>query len=83
MGKLSDRVTRCERAIAATDASDGYCRCLVARKDCIHMTWAPSGELEPEPEICPTCGKPYRVIRLTWGDDDLSDEEVGNDEQDK
>lgn len=68
-GGLWRRIERCEQAAGVGQDESEYCKCPVARKNCIHMTWAPPiGEPYPEPEICARCGKPHKDIRLVWGE---------------
>jgi len=67
MGDTKRRIERIERALASDPAEpdDGFCHCQGPTE--IDLRWADD---EPDgPVICPVCGRPVKVIQLTWGDD--------------
>jgi len=67
MGETKRRIERIEKRLASDEPGpdDGFCHCQGAAD--IDLQWADD---EPdEPMMCPICGRPVKVVHLTWGDD--------------
>jgi len=75
MGRVRERMARLERATRGVAA--GFCRCpgpvvvlFASGEPAPPFCGAEAApvEPEPEPEVCPRCGRPRRQVMLTWND---------------
>jgi len=67
-GALYRRVQNAGKALGVSDSP--WCQC--ERKPTVSVVWREDEpEPDPEPTICPKCGKPIEplIIHLTWGDE--------------
>ncbi len=69
------RLDKVERALGVAEPDSPWCQCETDGRS-VYVTWGDTaepvadpvtGEIpEPEPELCPKCGKPIRVVTVTW-----------------